>query len=270
MDVPTFDLQDELAGAVRSVVVERVELRRADGKPVETQPRLVLKTNYDDKGRQLEELSYDPQGVFFKKTLRTYDPTGELQEIRAYAPDGSLMSRQVYSYDSANRTFKELADNGRKTTETVYSLDERGKVISQTTVNSDEQLSIRLVMQYDVRGRLSEIATCVNDSQQLAIVPGDAARKSVMLSDEMRQRLKGKGPCSDGLLTSKIVFSRDHSGHLVEATIYSGDGVLVEKNGYSREYDSHGNWIKETLSKWNSESDRFEPATLTLRKILYR
>src|SRR5687768_9144624 len=118
MDVPTFDLQGELAGAVRSVVVERVELQHADGKPVETQPRLVLKTNYDDKGRQLEELSYDPQGVLFKKTLRTYDPTGELQEIRAYAPDGSLMCRQVYSFDSTNRTIKELADNGRKTTET--------------------------------------------------------------------------------------------------------------------------------------------------------
>ena len=270
MDVPTSDLQDNLVGAVHNVVVERVELQPRDGKLVESQRRLVLKTNYDSKGRQIEEVNYDPRGVFFKRSLRIYDPTGELQEIRAYTLDGSLICRQVYSHDLANRTIKELAYDGHEITETVYALDENGKVISQSKVDSVAQLSIRLLMQYDVQGRLSEIATCVSDSNLLAIVPGGGGGSSIMLSDEMRHRIKGVAPCLDGLLTSKTIFSRDQSGHLVEVATYSGDGVLLGRNGYSREYDSQGNWIKETESKWQSQSNRFEPVALTYRKIIYR
>jgi hypothetical protein len=270
MDLPIPDLQDKLFGAIRSVVVEKAELRRANGRLVEMERMLVRKTNYDSKGRQREEVIYDLGGVVFRKTRRFYDPTGDLQEIRTYTPDGLLICRQVYNKDPGNRTIKEVAYKGNEITETIYSLDENGKVVGQTTLDSIAEMSIKLLMQYDANGRLGEISTCVSDSKRLAIVPGGPDGASVILSDEMRHRIKGVGLCSDGLLTSRTVFSRDDSGHLVEVAVYSGDGILVERYGHSREYDAHGNWIKETHTKWKPESDRFEPVALTYRRIVYR
>jgi antitoxin component YwqK of YwqJK toxin-antitoxin module len=270
MDLPPFNSQDELAGAVRRVVVERAKLQNADRKLVEMQRRLVSETDYDSQGRQLEEVIYDPQGVLLKRSLRNYDPTGDLKEIMTYAPDGSLVCRQVYDHDRSNRTIKELAYKGHQIAETIYSLDETGKVISQTTVDSDAQMSTRLLFQYDAQSRVCEISICVSDSKQLAIVPGGPDGTSVMLSDDMRHKLKGVVPCSNGLLTSRTVFGRDRLGHLVETAMYSGEGVLIDRTSYSREFDSHGNWIKETQSKWSSESNAFQPVESTYRKIVYR
>jgi hypothetical protein len=58
MDLPIPDLQDKLSGAIRRVVVEKAELRRANGRLVEMERTLVRKTNYDPEGRQREEVIY--------------------------------------------------------------------------------------------------------------------------------------------------------------------------------------------------------------------
>ena len=86
----------------------------------------------------------------------------------------------------------------------------------------------------------------------------------------MRNTLHRVGYCSDGLLTSRTAFTRDPAGHLLEVATYTADGVLVSRESHAREYDSHGNWIKETVSKWKSDSSEFEPVLLTYRKIAYR
>jgi hypothetical protein len=272
MSLATSDPEDELAGRVRTVIIEKAELQMTNGKLAEGQRRLLRKITYDSEMRELEELNYDSHGVLIKRSLRIYDLTGKLQEIRTYTPDGSLICRQVYSQDLGNRIIEELAYRGRETlevTKTVYSLDESGKVVTQTTLDALGQLSTRLVMEYNMRGTLYAISMCVCDSDQLAVVPGGAGT-SVLLSDEMRHRLKGLGPCSDALLTSRTVFSRDRGGHLIEVAIYTGEGVLVDRIAYSREYDSHGNWIRETQSKWEPQADKFEPLVVTYRKIIYR
>lgn len=268
MDLPTSDPEDEVVGLVRSVVIEKAEFSIADGELVQGQRRLVRKVNYDTEGRQLEELNYDHGGVLVKKSLSIYDLTGLLQEILTYSADGSLICRQVYSHDLGKRTVEELAYRANKITKTLYSLDENGRMVSQTALDSVGHMSTKLVMQYDLQNRLSEASVCMSDGEGLAIVPG--VGMSTMLSNEMRHRLKGRGPCADGLLTSKTVFKRDHHGHLVEVAVYTGEGVLIERNACSREYDSHGNWIKQTQSKWRPESDRFEPVALTYRKIVYK
>src|SRR6266498_589411 len=258
MDLPTSDPEDELIGLVSSVVIEKAEFSIADGELVEGQRSLVRKVNYDTEGRQLEELSYDHGGVLIKKSLSIYDLTGLLQEILTYSADGSLICRQVYSHDVGKRTVEELAYRASEITKTLYSLDENGRMVSQTVLNSVGHMSTKLVLQYDLQNRLSEASVCVSNSEDLAMVPGGGGM-SIMLSNEMRHRLKGVGPCSDALLTSKTVFKWDHDGHLMEVEVYTGEGVLIERNAYSREYDSYGNWIKQTQSKWRSESDRFEP-----------
>jgi hypothetical protein len=268
MDLPTSDPEDELVGLVRSVVIEKAEFSIADGELVEGQRRLVRRVNYDIEGRQLEELNYDHGGVLVKKSLSIYDLTGLLQEILTYSADGSLICRQVYSHDLGKRTVDELAYRASKITKTLYSLDENGRMVSQTALDSVGHMSTKLVMQYDLQNRLYEASVCMSDSEGLAIVPG--VGMSTMLSNEMRHRLKGRGPCADDLLTSKTVFKRDHDGHLVEVAVYTGEGVLIERNAYSREYDSHGNWTKQTQSKWTPESDRFEPVALNYRKIVYK
>jgi hypothetical protein len=271
MEPLTSDSEDELLGQVSTVDVESAQLLRVNGKLVEDERILSLKVSYDIEGRKLQELNYDDRGVLTRKNLSIYSQAGELEEIRSYAPDGSLVSRRVYYKDVDSNTVAELIYSGHETSnarKTVYSFSESGKVVSQTILPSIDQPSMQMQMLilYDTQDRLREVSICMSNAKDLVLVPGDAG-ESIMLSNELR--LKGAGPCGDGLLTSRTAFSRDGAGRLLEAATYTGEGVLVSRESYAREYDSHGNWIKQILSKWKPASAEFQPIKMSYRKIVY-
>jgi hypothetical protein len=55
----------------------------------------------------------------------------------------------------------------------------------------------------------------------------------------------------------------------VELATYDDQGKLIKKDSYVREYDSHGNWIKQTVSKWNPQTEMSEPVQVMYRMITY-
>src|SRR5436190_1633633 len=186
MTLPTFDPEYELAGRVGTIVIERAQLQVSNGIPTEGQRTLFRKVNYDSENRQSEELNYDQNGILTSRSLHFYDGGGDLRVIKTYSPDGSLIHRRVYNENLENRTIEELAYSGRGTpevTKTVYSLDENGKIVRQTTLTSFGQPSITLLMHYDKQDKVSEVSICVSGSENLAIIPGPAG-KSVELSVE--------------------------------------------------------------------------------------
>jgi hypothetical protein len=271
MHALTSDSEDELVGPVSTVDVESAPLLLIDGRVVEGKRIPSLKVRYDPEGRKLEELNYDDRGVLVRKNLSTYGEAGELEQVRAYASDGSLVSRRVYSRDVDTDTVAELTYNGQETSEvqkTIYSFDTGGKMVSQTILPSTDQPSLQMLMIYDDRDRLLEVSICMGNTDSLVVVPG-VGGESIMLSGELKDKLKRAGPCGDGLLTSRTTFTRDSAGHLSEAATYNGEGVLVSREAYAREYDSNGNWIKQTLSKWKPESAEFLPIKMSYRKIIY-
>ena len=61
----------------------------------------------------------------------------------------------------------------------------------------------------------------------------------------------------------------DHKGEWVERATYDGAGKLLNKDSYEREYDGHGNWIKQVVSKWNPQTGKSEPTEIHYRTITY-
>lgn len=269
MRVLVSNSDDELIGPVSTIDVESAPLHMIDGKLVEGERFLCLSVSYDLEGRKLQELNYDVHGVLTKENLSIYSQAGELEEIQTYAPDGSLVLRRVYQKDVDSSTVAELVYSGQETSnmsKTIYSFDQSGKLVSQTTLPANDEPSIRMLLLYDNQNRIREVSICMSTPTGPVLTPGGAG-KSIMLSPE--SILKADGPCGDDLLTSRTVFSRDSAGHLLESATYTGEGALMGSEAYAREYDSNGNWIKQTLSKWNHESGGFQPVKVSYRKITY-
>lgn len=269
MRVLMSDSEDELVGPVSSVEVESAPLLMVDGQLVEGERVLCLRVSYDLEGRKLQELNYDVHGVLTKKNLSSYSQAGELEEIKTYGPDGSLVFRRVYEKDVDSNTVAELVYSGPETSNvrtTIYSFDQSGKLVSQTTLPSNDEPSIRMLLLYDDQNRIREVSICMSNTTGPVLIPGSGGT-SMMSANE--SRLKADGPCGDDLLTSRTMFSRDSDGHLLEITTYTGEGALVSREAYAKEYDSNGNWIKQTLSKWKPESAEFQPTKVSYRKIVY-
>lgn len=263
------DSDDELVGQVSTVDVESAPLLIINGQLVERERVLRLRVSYDLEGRKLQELNYDYRGVLTKKDLSIYSSAGDLEEIQTYAPDGSLVSRRVYQKDVDSNTVAELFYLGQETSnvrKTIFSFDQSGKLVSQTTVPSNDEPSIRMLLIYDTQNRLREVSMCMSNTKLPVLIPGIAGQ-SIMSANELRP--KAGGPCGDGLLTSRTTFSRDSDGHLLESATYTGEGALVSREAYTGEYDANGNWIKQTLSKWKPESAEFQPTKMTYRRIVY-
>lgn len=77
---------------------------------------------------------------------------------------------------------------------------------------------------------------------------------------------------SDGTLNQKYVFTLDDKGNEIEEHIYeTKDNSVSNRYSYSYEFDSKGNWIKKTESKWTTKDrkSQYEPYSVTYRTITY-
>jgi hypothetical protein len=72
-------------------------------------------------------------------------------------------------------------------------------------------------------------------------------------------------------LLSKSVNTYDAHGEVSIREMYDGHGKLIRKKKYSRVYDSHGNWIQETMQVLADEEGEKKPTstTVTRRAITY-
>ena len=86
----------------------------------------TLETSYDDQGRILEEVWWDPDGIIFHrntlsytentqtaldpegyKTVITYRPDGQTEKMEIYAPSGELERLTEYIYSQIQIPAKE-------------------------------------------------------------------------------------------------------------------------------------------------------------------
>ena len=74
----------------------------------------------------------------------------------------------------------------------------------------------------------------------------------------------------DDRIASRMVFKYNEKGHIAEVEDYEEE-VLTQKTTFAYEYDSRGNWIKQTLTKWIEESGQLhsQPTMAYYREITY-
>jgi len=264
------DADDDLAGSVRTIRIEKAQIILKDNNYVEEPRILSEKITYNSKGRRLDVFLYNRDGVFTAKSVYSYDAEGELTEITEYNMDGSLLNKKVYTRSSDRRSIEEVTYNDGESTssnKTIHTLNDADKQTSLTTFDANGVPSIKVIISYNGKGKIREVVMCSSVKNGM-IVPGSGGR-SVVLSDDVKDKMKGVSPCSDSLFISKTIFTHDDDGHLIETATYTHDNFLVSKEIYTYEFDSHGNWIKQTKSKWNIENGKYKPVETTYREIRY-
>ena|ERR1700730_7691190 len=152
--------------------------------------------------------------------------------VRTYRPDGSTSHKTLYTYDPEGR-WSEIA---------YY-------VLRSSSMNKTEE-----------NGGKAESAFYNAD--------GSVANRSVMRRNE-EGNWEHSEYKADGAVSSRTVSISDGKGWGSELQEYNGEGVLIRKQTYNHEYDSHGNWTKETEWHWESETGKSTLVSIRYRAISY-
>ena len=149
---------ERLSGNVRSAHIEKAKFAEESGRWRE-QPRVPWKKfTFDDKGNQIEELSYgnrvNPEPTVYKRDAR-----GNITETTEYDEKGSRTTRYDFAYDARGLITHRLAYNpdGSVRDKLVYSYNSERRQTEQRYYHGEDQLVSRNVRSYDTEGRLQEV-----------------------------------------------------------------------------------------------------------------
>jgi hypothetical protein len=238
-----FRQGDAFRGPVESARLEQVTYSREDGVLVEGPRRLSVVFNYSPDGRRKEYESYAPDGSLRTRHVYVYDEAGNEVEMTVFDGEGDLQTRRVHDPDAGET----LTYNGDG------SLRER-RVATLSTDGT--QVEMR---RYDGGGELKEQGarpraagggtwnTYGPDS-----VPGIEAGSS------RDQRGRHRAGSQTSAPNRRVIFRR-----------FSEVDAGVSDQRETREYDSRGNLLKVTNSKWDAETGEYEPSAVTHCTITY-
>lgn len=279
---------------VQTVRSRTVKLSIKDGKIVEEPKSPPAMSVYDIKGHKTEEIFYNYDGSLSARTVLVYDPSGMVIQHLKFDANNSLVSKTIYdrntddqrleksSYDSNNRLFER----------SISLYEKRGDHAVTSIFDADSRLLTKTVEFFDGKGRETEIFICHrksaddkrarnNDDETIAAsansgqvnvsICGDMnlAGKVVINYNDDKHSIEHLVYTADGLLTAKKVNIKDSFGEIVEIADYTADGKLINKETFTREFDSHGNWIEQTRFQFNLRRGKLEPTERIYRELTY-
>ncbi len=198
-----------------------------------TQGVRKIRKIYDGKGKPVEINLYDNKERRTGKILLAYDDNGKLIEIEHYGSNGF--------YHPGERT------KWRRILEPLIT-----RLIKIF-------FFLKCVYSFGIKGKLRKAARC--------FVYGSLTMLNVFVYDE-NGRIVEEQTHFVGSLIMKKVFEYDEEGNKAEEIERFNDEIF-QKQSYRREYDSHRNWIKETVSQFQAE-EKHEQTVFTSRTISYR
>ncbi|MCQ2206976.1 MAG: hypothetical protein MJZ02_02005 [Paludibacteraceae bacterium] len=171
--------------------------------------------------------------------------------------DSVFQKTVVYNYDQQGRV-SEIVDGENKH---VNTYDEAGHVAKQVQVPVGDIF----FFSYDAEGRVIEETEKGEE--------GELLNKTVYEYDRLGQLVKEIYYLGDETVNSKFEFYSEDKykynkyGDLeVAINKFKSDSL---KNRYSYEYDSYGNWVKQTIEECEGFEDKVKKTTVHLREIEY-
>jgi hypothetical protein len=124
----------------------------------------------------------------------------------------------------------------------------------------DPRYERRFDFKYDEKKRLTEMTDFSSN--------GDMLERHVYKYEGNRK--EELGYARDGSLRWHTLNILDDKGNEIEHTSFAPDGSVFSTASFTYEFDSNGNWTKQTTSwKVHSNKPRFEPPSVRLRTITY-
>ncbi|OLE53397.1 MAG: hypothetical protein AUG51_13270 [Acidobacteria bacterium 13_1_20CM_3_53_8] len=135
-------------------------------------------------------------------------------------------------------------------------------VHGQPAPKYDPRYSHKYKYRYDERGNLIEEMMHMSNGSiwQRTVRKFNGNQMEELIYDE------------NGALNQKSRYTFDERGNKVEEIMFDPqDGSVKNRYSYAHEFDSTGNWIKQTTSEWVTKNGRsfFEPTGITYRTIVY-
>ncbi len=236
---------DRLIGPVKSVFIEMAKMVRLDGTWVEGERFPWLSITYDRSGNKIEESQLYRESALNFRSVFVYDEKGELIEGAEYNAAGGLEFKWSYRHDKNRKRVEEIrydANTNALFSRSVYLYDAAGSLIEETRYHAPTANDYRWVYSYDGAGnRIGE---------EFYVVRAHGRE-----NQEAKVRLD-----------SRTAYAYD-KGNLIEEARYDASGSLVARKSYSYEFDSRGNWIKQTAHE--AAGGAPDPALVTYRTITY-
>jgi hypothetical protein len=202
-----------------------------------------------------------------------YDGHDVPAEARVFGPGGHLITRLVRSYDADGRVIEENEEreNPGLMFANMFSAEEQAKLDDKgmEALNKGAKAMFSGLRgsgssySYDANGRLVEsrqrnfafekITTILYNAQ------GDKSEERTAITDN-RACLADVSVSIDE--NGGVVFEQSQAGAASSAVFRSEDSKLL----YSYQYDSHGNWVEQTLNHGSSPD---EPFSVNRRKLTY-
>jgi hypothetical protein len=264
--------KENLFGAVRSV---RSQMKDYVGEDLQEEGRTkqLDMVVYDTKGSEVERTIYDDYGFLVGKEAHTHDASGNLIESILSDDKGVVVGRRVYTYDNGKLIQIVSYDGkGNAVLKQVNSYGENGRLLEETYYDPKKAAG-KTVHKYDERGNISEVAFYLaNGSKAVApIGPCLGAHRVTYSYDGIGKPIKVVAYKPDGELKQSWQYSYNPKGQIAEDIRESAWSRTTFV--YTYEYDSHGNWIKQTATVNDqsklSQVDSNERKTIITREIAY-
>lgn len=125
-------------------------------------------TTFDDKGKKIDDSSYEPNGVLTGKTIYKY--TGaDLTDESYYNGNGALTWKNIYKYNDRGLCIENASyfSDGTLNVRKTFKYNEAGSISEVDIYNADDTLSGKEVYRYDADNVLTEFATYTPDNAPL-------------------------------------------------------------------------------------------------------
>lgn len=261
-----------LSGMVKTVRSERVDYLggKLQGKG---QTKKLDMVTYDRNGNEVERIIYDDYGFLVGKEVRTFDAKGSLAESVLSDEKGAVIERRVHTFDNGKLVqiiTYDAKDNVFLKQVNSYDADKR---LKEETYFTPKIAVGKTVYKYNEKGDVSEVAFYLADGSKAVapIGPCLGAHKVIYVYNDNNKPSKVVAYEPDGEVKKSWQYSYNSKGLLAKDTRESAWSNL--KFVYTYEYDSQGNWIKQTARAVSeSKLSQIEPSertTVISREIAY-
>lgn len=195
-----------------------------------------------------------------RRLRKVYDRGGKPLQISLFDQQNSSVGKISFVYDAKNRLI-EVAQHGSNDFQPcgeVTQWQRRFEPLLMSLIKS--ALFLKCVYSFGLKGELSKVIRCFTD--------GSLSLLTVYLRDE-NGRVAEEQTHFVGLPMMKKTFAYDDKGNKTEETFeHIGADSFLEKQIFTREYDAHGNWVKEIVNS-SSRMENELRRTVTRRDISY-
>ncbi|MFN7948295.1 MAG: hypothetical protein U0Z53_23290 [Blastocatellia bacterium] len=249
-------------GPAKLVRYESAEvIRHQDGYDIG--PRyLYSQSEVSDDGTKATFTSYRPDGTVLSRQVNTYE-NGKSKESIFYDSSGRIKRHHKIFYHNEGMRIEGV------------QYDESGSVVSREVENYGKGMQRIDSIITDGQGQTKEKSFsqkgqngCYSETRIKYLNGKEASRQVTSCRADRTLGNERRYYNADGTLKERCVVTYEGGG-ISEMAWYDTAGTLLKKDSFMREYDSHGNLIKEIFWEWTPQTGKPEPVRVTYIGITY-